>query len=319
MRLALLSLAALTGAALIIMYGMSLTTPSFMFKKKRRPNKKALLIGIRYKDARSYSNAPVDLREVPHHEVQTWEAILTGHFSYENDDVICMVDDDRNVKGKFWPCHQNILAQLEALVEDIRPGDRRFLFVAAHGGLLPYESSSTEPNGNVFYTVECGGKNLLKITNDNLRQMLVNKVPEGATLTVVFELCNSGTLLDLPYRIDPDSNGGAIISDVRSPAEDIAGNILCLSACENWQRAHHYISPVTKEQGIITSVVEPTLRENGHKGHTPNLNLIQLHRALLKPPVNAPQAEPAERIQTPVVTIGKRIPVNQLGELCFRP
>ncbi|KAG8958547.1 hypothetical protein FRC00_002626 [Tulasnella sp. 408] len=232
-------------------------------KKKPQPTNKALLIGIRYKDARSYRDDPVDLREVPHHEVQTWKKILTKHFSYENDDVICMVDDDRNVKGQFWPCHQNILAQLEALVKDIKPGDKRFLFVAAHGGLLHYEPDLAVPNGNVFYTVECGGKTLLKITNDNLRQILVNKIPEGATLTVVFELCNSGTLLDLPFRIDPCPNGEATLSPARDPAQDVEGDILCLSACENWQQARHYKSPETKEQGIITSIVEYTLRRGG--------------------------------------------------------
>ncbi|KIO34002.1 hypothetical protein M407DRAFT_17259 [Tulasnella calospora MUT 4182] len=323
MRLALTSLPALT-----FMYGTNFSPHSFISKKKRQecqqsrvPNRKALLIGIRYKDALSYRNDPVDLREVPHQEVQTWKGILTDYFSYENDDVTCMLDDEGNQKGNLWPCHQNILAQIEALVDDIRPGDRRFLFIAAHGGQLRYEKDSTELNGNVFYTVECGGKTLLKITNDNLRHILVNRVPKGAKLTVVFELCNSGTLLDLPFRIDPDpdSDKGATLSPARNPAKDVEGNILCLSACENWQKAHHWESPLTKEQGIITSIVEETLRKNGYKGREHRLNLVQLHRELLKPPDSSSQTGLSEAVQTPVVTIGKRIPADQLGKLSFRP
>ncbi|KAG8989034.1 hypothetical protein FRB90_002441, partial [Tulasnella sp. 427] len=114
----------------------------------REPNKKALLIGIRYKNARSASGTTLDLKEAPHLEVKIWRELLIDYFGYTESEITCMVDDDSdsNLAVSFWPCYQNILAQLEALVREVQPGDKRFLFVAAHGGQLQYTENFTEKN-----------------------------------------------------------------------------------------------------------------------------------------------------------------------------
>lgn len=44
-----------------------------------------------------------------------------------------------------------------------------------------------------------------QIRDDEVFDMLVTKIPEGCTLTVIMDCCHSGTILDLPYTVKADS------------------------------------------------------------------------------------------------------------------
>ncbi|CAN0461212.1 unnamed protein product, partial [Discosporangium mesarthrocarpum] len=43
-----------------------------------------------------------------------------------------------------------------------------------------------------------------QIKDDEIFAKLVKKLPEGVTLTVIMDCCHSGSILDLPYKINGD-------------------------------------------------------------------------------------------------------------------
>ncbi|KAG8955672.1 Ca(2+)-dependent cysteine protease [Tulasnella sp. 424] len=315
MGLILFSVLALAGVAIVFWSATSFLKTNAQDKRRRRepseiPTNKALLIGIHYKGVRVSSDTTIDLNEVPHNEVKTWHRILTNYFAYKDSDITHMLDQDNEEEGNIWPSYENIciwhvkMAQLEALVADVRPRDKRFLFVAAHGGQLQCTSDSTELDGKdeVFYTRESDGRTSKIIKDNDLHRILVCDFPEGASLTVVFEICHSGTLLDLPFRIDQNAEGIGEISDAKHRAEDVDGEILCIAACEDGQKAHDFKSDTPGDQGIITKVVDYTLETNGQVGEKHSLNLVALHHELLTSSEWARQEAGLEAAQTPVVS-----------------
>ncbi|KAG9048031.1 hypothetical protein FS837_000919 [Tulasnella sp. UAMH 9824] len=115
----------------------------------QHPTKKALLIGIRYEKGRwpgKGSKKSMDLGDATHKEVQTWSNILMQHYGYREDEIICMQDNNQCSRN-LWPSRENIIAQLEDLARGTKPGDRRFLFIAAHGDQRQCTSDQTELDG----------------------------------------------------------------------------------------------------------------------------------------------------------------------------
>lgn len=280
-------------------------------------SKKALLIGVRYEKARwpaKCSKKSMDLGVVTHKEVQTWRNMLMQHYGYRADQITCMQDTDQ-CRRDLWPSKENILAQLEELVRDVRPGDRRFLFIAGHGAQLASTSDPTELDGQdeILYTLEKNKKTCKIIKDNDLRRILAEDLPAGANLTVVLELCSSGTMMDLPFRLSASQSGSPILDEARSPAHGLNGNILCLSACEDPQKAHHF-KHSSHEQGILTAVIGSTLA--AARSPAPRIRVLDLLDGLV---ATCNQLRGNLSQQTPMVTIGKRLSRSELESLIFLP
>lgn len=281
--------------------------------------KKAVLIGIRYEKARwplKGSKKSMDLGEAPHDEVQTWRNILTQYYGYGEDEIICM-QDTKQCSRDLWPNRENIIAQLEDLVRGTGPGDRRFLFIAGHGDQRACTSDQTELDGKdeIFYTLERNKKTCGIIKDNELRRILADRLPPGANLTVVLELCNSGTMMDLPFRLNAAESGPPTISDANKKPREHQGNILCLSACEDSQQAYDFQHSSIK-QGILTTIINHNLSTAAARSQVPTLRVVDLLKALVG---TCKDARGNRGPQTPMVTIGKRLPHTELERLIFQP
>lgn len=283
-------------------------------------SRKALLIGIRYTTARRSRQQDVpDAGVAPHNEVHTWRNILVGYFEYREEDVICMMDTEECRETILWPSRDNILKQLDALVHNTKPTDRRFLLIAGHGGQRACTSDRTELDGRdeVMHALDLDG-NCPIIKDNDLRRILVDKLHGGASLRVIFELCNSGTLLDLPFQLQIPKDGKPTIEDARHEASDVHGDILCVSACEDAQNAHTFRDGQGAELGLITATISASL-ENA-RGHI-KLPVVGLLRSLLEPfsSADSSKASTNSRQQTPMVTLGRKLKEEELSNLIFQP
>ncbi|KAJ3505805.1 hypothetical protein NLJ89_g7225 [Agrocybe chaxingu] len=154
----------------------------------RKPQKKALLIGIcRVADPPEYQKdrtvfgkklskkrqSTGGVLKGPHKDVEATRKLLIEKYGYHPDDIVSLVDTETQEEG-LLPTKDNIMKQIKLLVRWAKAGDR-FYF-------------------HFLWTSD--GKTIM---DDVLHAELVDKVPKNASLTVVFDSCTSGTLLDLDH------------------------------------------------------------------------------------------------------------------------
>ncbi|KAG8905115.1 Ca(2+)-dependent cysteine protease [Tulasnella sp. 403] len=182
--------------------------------------RKALLIGIEYNGLKDQLGNPMHLKST-RRDAERWRDILMTHYGYEQEDIVLMTE---SADSAYQPTYENVVYQLKNLVRDVRPGDKRFLFVASHGIQInkPQEgSSSSTTNGTTKRPPQRANteldsmdeaiititpwperpKGIYKPIKDNyIKEWVVDPLVPGSILTAVIDTCHSGTLLDLPYR-----------------------------------------------------------------------------------------------------------------------
>ncbi|CAG8620051.1 2226_t:CDS:2, partial [Diversispora eburnea] len=99
-------------------------------------------------------------------DVQRIKKFLIEH-GFNESDMIILTDDQKDYNR--IPTRANIIKYIKELVSDPRNNDSYFFHFSGHGGQL------------------------------ELHNLLVDPLSEGVRLTVVFDSCHSGTVLDLPY------------------------------------------------------------------------------------------------------------------------
>ena len=170
-----------------------------------------------------------------------------------------------------WPSGANIAAGLKWLVEGLGPGDAAYLHYSGHGNLVR-DVSGDEASGfdSCIYAVPFTDKSKFEcITDDVLRTLLVDAVPEGATLTAVFDCCNSGTCLDLRYTVVPVSDAVRVTETTRYAKSK--GQVLLLSACTDTQKAAETATHAGLPCGVLTKALLDAL---------PTPGAMKLNRAL---------------------------------------
>ncbi|KAK7447388.1 hypothetical protein VKT23_014098 [Stygiomarasmius scandens] len=161
---------------------------------KREPRKRALLVGINYKNGLTG----------PHRDAQDMKTLLIEKYGYQPDNITMLVDDMDERKGAFQPTKDNLLRELHALLSDSHEGDYFFFYYAGHVVQGPVDRSSKEEDNREEYVVPCDADMDSEnyedfIQDDKLRELLVDPLPVGASLVAVFDSCHSATLLDLEH------------------------------------------------------------------------------------------------------------------------
>ncbi|KAI5064750.1 hypothetical protein GOP47_0019445 [Adiantum capillus-veneris] len=90
------------------------------------------------------------------------------------------------------PTGANIKRALNKLVAESQPGDILFFHYSGHGVRLPAETGEDDDTGYDECIVPC---DMNLITDDDFRE-IVDKVPQGATLTLISDSCHSGGLVN---------------------------------------------------------------------------------------------------------------------------
>ncbi|KAK6127120.1 hypothetical protein DH2020_039131 [Rehmannia glutinosa] len=155
--------------------------------------KMALLVGC------NYPNTPNELHGC-HNDVLAMREVLITRFGFDPKRVEILIDKPGS---STMPTGANIKSTLNRMVDQAEQGDVLFFHYSGHGTLIkPHNSSKKEEA-----IVPC---DFNLITSVDFRQ-LVNRVPKGATFTILSDSCHNGGLIDKeteqigPYTIPDDA------------------------------------------------------------------------------------------------------------------
>ncbi|CAG8811668.1 17589_t:CDS:2, partial [Gigaspora margarita] len=145
--------------------------------------KRALLIGI------NYIGSPYELNGCIN-DVKNIKKFLLDHCKFKESEITVLTDEYDDPSK--LPTKEHILKEMKALVVDAQPHD------SGHGG-QQVDLDGDEADGYDETIMPLDFKTNGQIIDDEMHHILVDDLPAGCRLTVVFDSCHSGTVLDLPY------------------------------------------------------------------------------------------------------------------------
>lgn len=227
--------------------------------------KKALFIGINYIGTDSELNGCMnDVANIKSF------AKRAGYNNYRT-----LIETTNNHK----PTRANILKYMAWLVQDAKPGDRLFLHYSGHGS-WEKDTSGDEDDGRDELLVPLDYETAGFISDDELRQVLVDKVPTDVFLFCLFDCCHSGTVLDLRYKYMSDTTYHGPLQDTinyvfKDWSQNISyseqknypktqGQIVMISGCRDKQTsADAFIKDDKTYQGALTWAFLQIMKDNG--------------------------------------------------------
>ena len=216
---------------------------------KQIPTLRAVFIGINYKKCPSNSLAGCanDVKNMMSRVCQ-------------RDFKTIVLSDDINQTTVKWPSRKNIIDALAWVTKDMKAGDEAFVHYSGHGGLT-LDLSGDELSGKDSCLFPISEDGLIEcITDDELRKLLVDRVPQGAKCTVVFDCCHSGSCLDLRYGYKPLSETQIIISENPRYAKG-KGLVVFISGCDDTQTAADTVDAKNVPTGALSNALLEVLKK----------------------------------------------------------
>ena len=166
--------------------------------------KKALLIGIAYEGSREPLRGCI-------RDVEYMTHLLRTKFSFQDEDFLVMTDKThkiQNVRSEY-PTRKAVLDAMRWLVADAQPGDSLFFHFSGHG-IQVRDQSGDEADGYDETILPVDFKANGHILDDEIHEIMVQRLPRGARLTAVMDCCHSGTGMDLPFIHDAHGYGSGM-------------------------------------------------------------------------------------------------------------
>ena len=188
---------------------------------------RALLIGI------NYTGSAAELKGCVNDVKSVLFAIKDMGFT--TDRVRTLVEDTRMDYFYSLPTKANILSSLNWLVESSQSGDSLFLHFSGHGASVK-DSSGDEDDGMDEAMAPLDYLEAGLITDDEIYDILIRRLPKGVRLTAVLDCCHSGTLLDLPYLLS-GTEQSLFVSGVpdRTARSEVEAEVVMFSGCRDNQ------------------------------------------------------------------------------------
>jgi hypothetical protein len=182
------------------------------------PIKQATLVGINYIGTPNRLNGCIN-------DTVLISTLLQTQFGYDAANISFMTDDT-SVK----PTRANILNAFTKLLSEAQSGDSLFFFYSGHG---TQKNNSNNPNpadkiDECIYPID--GK---IITDIELKRIVDANLKQGVTLSVIFDSCFSGTVMNLRYNYLNGNAGDQLVVDTY--AAETRGNVVCISGCKDAQ------------------------------------------------------------------------------------
>jgi hypothetical protein len=200
---------------------------------------KACMIGINYEGTSAALSGCINDVE------NMTDKLKSLGFSAEKEENMMYLTEEE--KEDRHPTKQNILDAMEWLVADAKAGDVLWFHFSGHGS-QQRDYTGEEKDGTDENIVPLDYNRRGCIQDDDLNNILVDKVPEGATLYAVFDCCHSGTMLDMHFVYDEPNV--AFVSDSSNPKSK--GTTYMISGCMNVQTSADL--PPGFEEGLDESV-----------------------------------------------------------------
>ena len=238
------------------------------------PRRTALLVGINYRGTENELNGC-------YNDVVNVSQYLRTSLGYSESSVSVLTDGNRDspaFPASVAPTRQNILAGMAALVAGMVAGDEAVFHFSGHGTLVR-DTNGDELTGldsclcPLDYNAPSAAGGGV-ITDDEIRALLVNKVPRGARLYVFLDCCHNGTGCDVRFKYEdfsillrPPSARTAAIWRTQQKAfanpkyTETAGEVFMISGSRDEQTsADAYINNAFA--GALTYAVFAILRAN---------------------------------------------------------
>lgn len=241
----------------------------------RPPRRTALLVGI------NYNNNPDAMLNGCYNDVVNVSQYLRTVLGYSPANIQMLTDGNRDspaFPASVAPTRQNIIAGMAALVAGMVAGDEALFHFSGHGTLVR-DRNGDELTGldsclcPLDYNVPSAAGGGV-ITDDEIRTLLVNKVPRGARLYVFLDCCHNGTGCDIRYKYEdfsillrpPSARTGAVWRTQQKAFAnpkyaETAGEVFMMSGSRDEQTsADAYINNAFA--GALTYAVFAILRAN---------------------------------------------------------
>jgi hypothetical protein len=151
------------------------------------------------------------------------------------------------------PTRKNILDGIRWLTNGLVSGDSVLFHYSGHGGLtLDYSGDERSGYDSCIYPIENG--KIECITDDELRECLVKKIPGNCKCFAILDCCHSGSALDLRYIYNAPNYGKLTMSqNERYPKTN--GSVIFLSGCEDKQTAADTVDKKNIPSGALTNAL----------------------------------------------------------------
>ena len=160
-------------------------------------------------------------------------------------DKILMMTDKDLVK----PTRINILAGLTNLLLTTNEGETSMFYYSGHGtNIADTNGDETDGQDECIFTLD--GR---LIVDDEMNTIIKKYLKSNATLFILCDCCHSGTLFDLKYNYNEDTN---LVKDV-----DLSGNVYYISGCRDSQVSMETFTN-RQSQGALTNAFLSTESSN---------------------------------------------------------
>ena len=242
---------------------------------------KSLIVGINYLNTENELYGCIN-------DTNHLQNYLSNKYNFTSNNL-CLLTDNTIVK----PTKQNILKKYKDLLINAKPGEKLFFTFSGHGSYMQdLNNDELDKKDELLITIDNQ-----YISDDELKTIIDEYLPDGVNLFVIFDCCHSGTLMDLKYNYLA-GNEDLIINET---IKETKSNVFLISGCFDSQTsADAYID--NKFQGALTWCLLKTLNENNNLTWK---DLLINMRTLLKPKYS----------QIPQLSSGKLIDIN--GAIVF--
>lgn len=238
----------------------------------RPPRRTAFLVGI------NYLNTDNELNGCYNDVVNVAQYLRTVLGYVAPGAISILTDGNRNVSGTATavpPTRQNIIAGMTALVDGMVAGDEAVFHFSGHGSLVR-DTNGDEVTGfdSCLCPIDYDAPSALGggvVTDDEIRTLLINRVPRGARLYVILDCCHNGSGCDIRYKYEDFS---VLVRERPTPIwrtqqrafanpkyTDTAGEVFMISGSRDEQTsADAYIN--NAYAGALTYAVFAILRAN---------------------------------------------------------
>ncbi|OAD74147.1 hypothetical protein PHYBLDRAFT_124411 [Phycomyces blakesleeanus NRRL 1555(-)] len=136
-------------------------------------------------------------------DVLKMKTFLMSFHGFRDSDIILLTDDTKD--PFLMPTNHNIRKAMGEMCRDSQLNDSFFFHFSGHGGNVD-DTNGDEIDGKDETICPCDYSYEGEIIDDDMYDLMVRPLCEGARLTAVFDSCHSGTALDLPYVYSPEGN-----------------------------------------------------------------------------------------------------------------
>lgn len=213
-------------------------------------NKKALLIGITYENTKFQLNGCIN------------DIMLIKKILDKNGFTSTILSEKSDIK----PTRENIINYLEEFLSNTKDGDHLYIHYSGHGSnILDTNNDEKDKKDETIVTSD-----FKHISDDEIYNIIKSKLNSKSTLFAVFDSCHSGSVLDLKYMYNPNTNK---LENTNESKDELLPSVLLISGCKDEQFSQE-VTTSNGSNGLLTQFLYANLDQ------IKNLSWIQLYNNL---------------------------------------